>query len=205
MIFKDRTDAGEKLSKELLQDKSLLKNRNEVVIVSLLRGGTIVGKIIAEKLKVDNIALTVTKIGCPFNPELAIGAICFDSIYLQKDIIKRLEFKDEALNLQISLAKLKHKEYIKKFDLEKNKYEIKLKNRITIIVDDGIATGATIKVALLFVKSKKPKKIILAVPVTPTDFDTKGFDKAIILHKDPFFSSVSQFYENFPQVEDNKV
>lgn len=201
MIFKDRTDAGEKLSKKLLQDKNLLKNRKNSIVVSLLRGGVDVGKIIAKKLKIDHVPLAVTKIGSPFNPELAIGAICFDSVYLQGDIIKRLELKDVALNLKISLAKIKHKEYIKKFGLEKIQYERKLKNKLPIIVDDGIATGATIKAALLFIKSKKPKKIVLAVPVAPTDFDTKGFDKTVILHKDAFFSSVSQFYKSFPQVE----
>ncbi len=200
MIFKDRMDAGEKLSVELLKDKVLLKNRKNIIVVSLLRGGVDVGKTIAKKLKTDHVPLAVTKIGSPFNPELAIGAICFDTVYLQEDIIKRLELKDEALNLQISLAKIKHKEYIKKFSLEKIQYERKLKNKIPIIVDDGIATGATTKAALLFVRSKKPKKIILAIPVAPTDFDSKGFDRTIILYKEPFFSSVSQFYENFPQV-----
>lgn len=201
MIFKDREEAGERLSGEILKDKNLLKNRRNIIVVSLLRGGVVVGKTIAKKLKTDHVPLAVTKIGSPSNPELAIGAICFDTVYLQEDSIKRFGLKKEVLNLQISLAKIKNKKYIKEFDLEKIQYKRLLKNKIAIIVDDGIATGATIRAALLLVQSKKPQKIILAVPVAPTDFNIKRFDKAVILHKDPLFSSVSQFYESFPQVD----
>lgn len=202
MIFKDREDAGEKLSEKLFKDKNLLKNRRQVIVVSLLRGGIVVGRVIARKLRLKHISLAVTKIPAPHNPELAIGALCFDTVYLQEDIIGQLDLKEESIKNQISIAKTKHKEYIKKFSLEKIDYEKKLKNKTVIIVDDGAATGATTKAALLFVKSKKAKKIILAIPVTPTDFDTKRFDQVFILHRDPFFSSVSQFYESFPQVEE---
>lgn len=201
MIFKDREDAGEKLSEKLLKDKNLPKNRKNNIVVSLLRGGVVVGKTIAKKLKTDHLPLAVTKIGSPSNPELAIGALCFDTVYLQEDIIRQLGLKKEAIDLQISLARIKNNEYIEKFGLQKIQYAKKLKNKIAIIVDDGVATGSTTKAALQFVKSKKSKKIILAVPVTPSDFDIKGFDKAVILHKDTFFSSVSQFYEHFPQIE----
>ena len=73
------------------------------------------------------------------------------------------------------------------------------------MTDDGIATGSTVKAAILYLKSKKPKSIILAVPVAPTDFSTVGIDKELILHKNFAFGAVSQFYERFPQVEDQEV
>ncbi len=202
MIFKDREDAGKKLSDALLKDRTLLKKRKDIIVVSLLRGGVVVGKTIAKKLELQHIPLAVSKIPAPHNPELAIGAVCFETVYLQENILKQLEIEREEINWQTSIAQIKQKEYIKKFGLEKIQYTKKLKNRVVIIVDDGVATGATTKAALLFAKSRKAKKIILAVPVAPMDFDTKGFDKVFVLHRDPFFSSVSQFYESFPQVEE---
>lgn len=204
MIFKDRGDAGEKLSEELLKDKNLLKERKSIIVVSLLRGGVVVGKTIAGKLHVQNILLAATKIGSPLNPELAIGAVCLNKVHLDKEIIKQLGIKKETVDLQVGLAKFKHYRYIKKFGLEKINYRKKLNKKTAIIVDDGIATGSTVKAAFLFIKSMKPEKIILAVPVAPTDLAlsvVEGFDKIIILHKEPDFNSVSQFYESFPQVE----
>ena len=73
------------------------------------------------------------------------------------------------------------------------------------MVDDGIATGASMKAAALFCKNKKATEVILAVPVAPPDFETEGFDRVFILHKDPGFHAVSQYYDYFPQVEDSEV
>jgi putative phosphoribosyl transferase len=200
MIFKDREDAGKKLSVELLKDKDLLKNQRDIVVVSLLRGGVVVGQVVAEKLQVQNIFLAATKIESPLNPELAIGAVCLNKIYLEKNAMKHLGLEKETIDLQISLAKFKHNRYVRTYNLRKIKYE-KLHNKTIIVVDDGIATGATVKAAYLFIKSMNPRKIILAAPVSPKDFDDRNFDRVIILHKDSSFSSVSQFYERFPQVE----
>jgi len=205
MIFKDRRDAGERLSDELLKNKTLLKKRKDTVVVSLLRGGVIVGQAIAKRIRAVHLPLAVTKISSPFNQELAIGALCFSFVFLQKKIIHRLHLKKEAVDIQISIAKIRHLDYIQKFNLNIDQFKKKLRNKTVLIVDDGIATGATVKAALLFIKSKKPKKIILAVPVSPLDFIMKGFNKTVILHKDAFFSSVSQFYEHFPQVEDKEA
>lgn len=204
MIFKDRRDAGEKLSEELLKNKDLLKKRKDIIIVSLLRGGVVVGKVISKKLKVEHLALVITKIPAPYNPELAIGALCFDTVYLDKNIINLLSLDRAVTPLQIDIAREKQQLYIKRFSLKEKSYNV-LKNKTVILTDDGIATGSTIKAAHLFIKTKKPKKIILAVPVAPTDFDSRGLDKTIILHQDSFFSSVSQFYDDFPQVEDEEV
>lgn len=201
MIFKDREEAGKKLTNELLRHKDLLKDRKNIVIVSLLRGGVVVGGILARKLGAKHIWLAVTKIGAPHNPELAIGAVCFNTIFLQKDEITEFGFSDKDVENQVSLARVKHDLYIQKYNLQKINYNTELKNKIVIITDDGVATGATTKAAQLFVKNKKPEQIILAVPVAPTDFNIQGFDKVVILHKDPMFGAVSQFYENFPQAE----
>ena len=205
MIFKDREEAGEKLSELLKKDRSFIRNKKNAVVVSLLRGGVVVGNIIAKKLKVKHLPLVVTKIPAPYNPELGIGALCFDVTYLENQTISPLSLNHFSIQSQIKIAKNKFDLYCKKFFINKKVYSRQIKNKIIILVDDGIATGSSIKTALLFLKTKKPKKIFLAVPVAPTDFNIKGFDKVFILHRDPYFSSVSQFYQSFPQVEDEGI
>ena len=84
MLFKDRRQAGEKLAAILKHDNVVSQNHKNIIIVSLLRGGVVVGKTIAENLQVKHLPLIVTKISAPNNIELAIGALCYDTIYLDK-------------------------------------------------------------------------------------------------------------------------
>jgi len=196
MLFQDRLDAGNQLADRLTDYK------NNSVIVSLLRGGVIVGDVIAKKLKIPHLFLAAVKISHPNQPELAIGALCFNKIYLDNQYVSF--FDKKITNQQIKNAKIKFSSYLKRFNLKKLGYK-KLKSKTVILVDDGIATGATVKAALMFLKSQCPKKIILVVPAASTDFKNPGFNEIIILHCDPFFSAVSQFYKEFPQVEDKEI
>ena len=206
MIFKSRQDAGERLA-EIIKNDPYIKRRlvrSRVLAVSLLRGGIIVGDIIAKKLKIGHLPLIVAKIPAPNNPELAIGALCFDIIFLEKKIISSLDFDKATIQKQIAQARKKFEDYQRRFSLHEEQFN-RLKNYHLILADDGIATGATVKAALLFLKSKKPRKIFLAIPVAPIDFEEKDFDKVFIIHEDPCLTSVSQFYENFFQVNDEQV
>lgn len=205
MIFKDRREAGRKLLVRLFEDREIKKNKGKVVIISLLRGGIVVGDVIAKGLDVKHLPLVVTKIPAPHSPELAIGALCFDMVYLEKSVVDSLGLDKGIISLQIDIAREKFNSYLKRFGIKQSVYTRSLKNKIVVVVDDGIATGSTIKAAVLFLKSKKPKSIILAVPVAPTDFYIVGVDKQFILYKDFAFGAVSQFYEHFPQVEDEEV
>jgi len=205
MVFKDREEAGEKLSELLKKDRSFIRSKKKAIVVSLLRGGVVVGNIIAKKLKIKHLPLVVTKIPAPYNSELAIGALCFNITYLEKQIVSPLSLNHFSVQSQIKIAKNKFNLYCKKFSINKKIYDRLLKNKIVVLVDDGIATGSSIKTSLLFLKTKKPKKIFLAAPVAPTDFDSGNFDKVFILHYDPSFSAVSQFYTSFPQLEDEEV
>lgn len=199
MIFKDRKEAGKKLAYLLCK-----KNLKNAVVISLLRGGVVIGEEISRRLKINHLPLAVAKIPAPQQAELAIGALCFNFTYFESQIASSLNIDKSTIRKQINIAKEKFKSYLGRFNLKKSTYK-KIKNKVVILVDDGIATGSTIKTALLFVKSLKPKKIILASPVAPIDFINPGFDQLIIFHYDPFFSSVSQFYKNFPQVEDEEI
>ncbi len=192
MIFKDRKEAGKKLA-------DLLKKKLKKVdyVVSLLRGGVIVGQEIADNFKVLHLFLPVAKVSHPFNSELAIGALCFDKIYWENENI--LEVFP-----QIKIAKEKFCSYLKRFCLKKSDFK-KIKNKVVVLVDDGIATGSTVKAAALFLKSQKIKRLILASPVAPTGFNSNKFNQIIIFHRDPFLSAISQYYESFPQVEDEEI
>lgn len=205
MIFKDRTDAGRKLLVRLFEDSNIKKNKTKVVVVSLLRGGIVVGETITNGLQAKHLPLAVAKIPAPHNPELALGAVCFDVTYLEKNVLNSLGLTKGEIAIGVDLAQEKFKSYAKKFNIRKAKYSRVFKNKLVILVDDGIATGSTVKAAILYLKTKKPKLIYLAVPVAPYDFSAVAIDKEIILHKDFGFGAVSQFYASFPQVEDDEV
>jgi len=205
IIFKDRIDAGKKLAKLILKSNFFkkIKERKDVVVVSLLRGGFIVGAVLAKTLRFKNLALPVAKISHPQNPELAIGALCFSKIYWENNFLKGF-FSKEEFNQALKKSKQKFVSYSEQFFIEEKDFN-SLKDKVVILVDDGVATGATIKAAFLFLKEKKPKKIILAVPVAPADFRGLDFDKFFIYHKEKDFSAISQFYDNFSQVDNEEI
>ncbi len=203
MIFKDRQEAANKLYL-LLREDPLLKYKDKIVVVSLLRGGVVLGTILAKKLHCLHLPLVVTKIPAPYNFELAIGALCFDITYLENKTLDYLQLKKGEIRKQIKIAEHKFIQYNNSFNLDEKVYN-QLKDKVVILVDDGIATGASVRAALLFLRSKNPPKVCLAVPVAAADTDFRGFDKLFILQKPRALSAVSQFYKNFSQVEDKEV
>lgn len=196
MIFKDRAEAGKKLAERL--EKNL-------IVVSLVRGGVVVGAEVAKILNLAHLPLVSVKISAPGRPELAIGGLCFNSIFIDKKFVKFLGLEQEEIDQQIDLAQKKFVAYNQRFHLNKQLYKKKLKDKKVVVVDDGIATGATVKAGQLFLKTCRPVKIYLAAPVAPADFHPEGFDKVYILSYEPSFSAVSQFYESFSQVENDQV
>ncbi len=205
MIFKDRQEAGQLLAKKLAKDKDLKRHKNNLMVFSLLRGGVVIGAQISKKLNIPHYPLIVAKIPAPYNPELAIGALCFKSVYLNKAIIKSLALSKKELNQQIQIAKIKQKNYIKQFKINIKDSILLPKNKWVILADDGIATGSTAKSACLFLKSTKAKKVFLATPVAPRGFNSSDFNKVFILNNDRSFSAVSRFYRYFPQIENKEV
>ncbi len=205
MIFKDRKDAAQQLSEKLLADPYIQKNKTNAVVVSLLRGGTVLGHTIAQKLGTPHLALSSVKIPSPHYPELGLGALCFDFTYLDPGIIGSLGLPHASVQKQITIAQYKFKKYQSLFRLKKKQCKNKLYKKIALLVDDGIATGSTAKAAYLFLRSLKPNIIVLAVPVAPTHFHARGFDRFFVLYREDAFSSVSQFYAHFPQVDTDEV
>lgn len=198
MIFKDRVDAGKKLG-QMLKGKY-----RKTAVVSLLRGGAVVGKEVAKILESPHYSLPVAKISSPIQPELALGALCFDEVFLDKNIIGSFSFSRPVIVNQINLAREKFQSYLRRFRIKKSNF-LKIKKQVAVLIDDGIATGATMRAGALFVKTLGPEKIVAAVPVAPAGFSSAGFDEVVIYHQDPQMSAISRFYKDFSQLEDGDV
>lgn len=203
MHFKDRHEAGINLA-ERLKD---YKNNKDVIVLAIPRGGVEVGYEISKSLNVKLDIIVTKKIGLPDDEEFAIGSVGPD---------KKVMLNEETIRIyNVSDAYLKEKtremgrEIARRYRAYRGKYELQgLKDKIVILTDDGIATGFTTKAAIDYIKSQNPKKLILAVPVAPSNLNNeirKNVDEFICLHSTSLFFSISQFYDNFPQLEDDDV
>lgn len=207
-MFKNRQEAGQKLALEL---KKIIKGEN-FVVVALLRGGIVLGKIVADYFKVPLKPLSVKKIGAPLNSELAIGAVTFNkTYYFDNKLIKHLHI-DKNYMENLFEAKWKEAKTLQdKFPTSprlRRAGNSSLKNKKVVIIDDGAATGTTAICASIYAKKEKAKEVILAVPVIAKD-SVKTikpyFDRIVSLKIADNLVSISQFYREFPQVEDKEV
>lgn len=199
--FKNRVDAGKQLASAL---KPVSK---DAIVLAIPRGGMVVGFEVAKALGVQLDVVITRKIGAPDNPELAIGAVAEDGTAILDDGLVRM--------LQVS------KGYISE-EVEKQKMEIKrrllryrgdmpypiLEDREVIVVDDGVATGSTLKAAIMSIRKKRAKTIIVAVPVGPlnTVNELKRIvDNLVCLQTPEPFYAIGEFYDDFEQTEDEEV
>lgn len=206
-LFKDRQEAGQKLAM-ILED---FKGKNAVVL-ALPRGGVVVGAEIAKVLGLSLDIIVVRKIGSPESEEYAIGAIDVDGDGVwNEEELKRVN--KEWLAQKIQKEKV---EAQRRFNLyRRGKAPLDLKDKIAIIVDDGIATGLTIKSAIRYARKLGAQKVVVASPLAPQETvddikkeaDSTGSPQAEIrvLETPAFFFAIGQFYETFPQVEDDEV
>jgi len=199
MKFRDRHEAGKLLAEKLIK----FKNKKNVLVLGIPRGGVEVASNIAKKLKVPLSIAVTKKIGHPEQPEFAIGAVSLGNYIIDTEYEKLvgqdyIKSTIEDMNAEI---KRRYKEYSKEKIPELN-------NKIIILVDDGLATGYTMLAAIKYAKSKNPKKVIVAVPVAAQDSFEKSkeiADEVICLHIPAFFSSVGSFYQSFEQLDDKEV
>ena len=203
MIFKDRKDAAQKLIFKLQE----YKKNPQAIVLALPRGGIIPAYEIAKELKLPLDLIISQKIGAPFLKELAIGAITEDGqAFFDENIISTYDISKEYIKQE---TQKKIKEANRRENLyRKNLPPLNLQNKIAILVDDGVATGATMLVTIKSVKAKKAKKIIVAVPVIAPDSlrkIEKEVDQVIYLDAPQSFAAVGQFYEYFDQIDDNTV
>jgi putative phosphoribosyl transferase len=200
--FRDRIDAGKRLAAALTDFSS-----KDAVVLAIPRGGVVVGYEIAAALNLPLDVIIPHKLGAPDNPELAIGAVAEDgSAVLDKQLIAYLSVD----NRYIEEEKQRQREEIeRRLKVYRQGMTLReLKGKDVIVVDDGIATGSTMKAALLSVKNQGAKSITVAIPVGPPstiDELKKLADRVICLSTPEFFQAIGQFYDDFSQTTDEEV
>lgn len=200
MIFKDRVDAAEKLAKKL----EWIKKENPVIL-AIPRGGVVTGDVIAKTLGLSLDIIVSRKIGAPYNPELAIGAVVHDgSFFPNSNLINALGIPQKYIDEKIAEQLEEIERRLEKF---RGRKEYDLKDKTVVLVDDGIATGATVFVAVEWIKKQKPKRIIVAIPVGPRDTVERlsKIAEVVVLYDPIMFGAVGEFYHSFDQVEDYQV
>lgn len=200
MMFKDRIDAAKKLAKKLEGIK-----KEQPIILAIPRGGVVTGDVIAKTLHAPLDVVVSRKIGSPNNPELAIGAVMHDgSFFPNSSLIDVLGVQRDYLDEQIADQLSEIQRRLKKF---RGGINYDLKDKTVVLVDDGIATGATVFAALEWIKKQKPKRIIVAIPVGPRDTIERLAQVAevVVLYDPIAFGAVGEFYDSFDQVEDSEV
>lgn len=203
MIFHDRAEAGKLLAEKLKK----YKFHPDCIVLGLPRGGVITAYEIAKALKLPLDILCPRKIGAPFNPEYAIGAITETGKEIfDRETIEYLSIPPETIKKLIEEQKKIAAKRLKTY--RGNRPIRNLKDKIALIVDDGIATGATMKAAILTAKEEGAKSIVVAVPVSPRDTMEsieKMVNEVVYLDLPLSFQAVGQFYRIFDQTEDEEV
>lgn len=200
MHFSNRREAGKKLAGKLKK----YRGKKDAIMLGIPRGGVEVAFEAAKELRIPLSVLVTKKIGYPSDPEFAIGAVGPGSHYKISEGYAAEIGKDYIKSTVKELSKEIGRRY-KKY--AKGKIP-EIKNRIVILVDDGLATGFTMMAAIEYAKSQKPRKIIVAVPVAAQDSleeIRKLADETVCLHIPMFFGSVGSFYRDFQQLEDEDV
>jgi putative phosphoribosyl transferase len=196
-MIRNRHEAAIMLSQELQKYKG-----QDGVVLAIPRGGVPIGAIIAKDLEMPLELALIKKIGHPANPEYAIGAVSMHNVVLNKSV----KVPEDYVNREITkIQEELHRRY-KLFMGEKP--PLNLKDKLVIIVDDGIATGQTLLATVELVKEQQPKKVVIAVPVAPPQAIDKFepmVDELICLMAPPEFFAVGQFYREFLQVSDEEV
>lgn len=203
MLFQDRQDAGQKMV--ALLEK--YKDNTQAIILALPRGGVVVAYEVAKALNLPLDLVVPRKIGAPGNPEFAIGAIAEDGEPIfNQEIVSAYGITKEYIDSEVEKERKEAKRRLKTYRGDRPPLE--LKDKIAILIDDGIATGATMQAAIRSVKAKGAKKIIVAVPVTAQDSLKQiqsEVDEVIYLDAPLFFGAVGAFYKEFDQTTDEEV
>ena len=202
MLFKDRFDAGQQLANQLKRFE------NDYPLILLVpRGGVEVGLETIRRYQLDWDFMIPRKIGAPHNKEIAIGAVTMDGNYLlYEEYINQIDVSSDYIQEQIQQEMMEIKRRLQKYRGSETFPPVM--TQTVILIDDGIATGFTLLAAIKSIHAHTPKKLILAVPVAPTE-TIEAFrqfvDDIICLHSIDRFTSVGAYYESFPQVTEEQM
>lgn len=201
-MFRDREQAGEALADELTR-RSI---RGPVVVLGIPRGGVPVAACVADALRAPLGVVVARKLGAPWQPELAIGAVASDgTVFVDKETAELVGADDEYIESERERQSREARYRESKFNGARTG---PLEGKTVIVVDDGIATGSTMIAAVRSLKARGAMEVVVAVPVGPPDTIERlrrEADTVICLREEPDFFAVGQFYEYFPQVDDEDV
>lgn len=200
-FFADRTEAAEALALRLRDYYG-----RKPLILAIPRGAVPMGKIIAQRLDGDLDVILVRKLGAPFDPEYAIGAVDETGwLHLSgvaEDTAAMRAYVQQEKRRQLDILEQRRAQYTP------FRHRIDPQGRIVIVIDDGLATGATMIAALHAARARHPAELVCAVPLAPRQGLAAAAhfaDKVICLHTPDNFAAVGQFYRHFPQVDDHEV
>ncbi|RUV54376.1 MULTISPECIES: phosphoribosyltransferase [unclassified Mesorhizobium] len=203
-MFRDRQEAGQKLGVEL--EKLRLR---QPIILALPRGGVPVAAEVAQALKAPLDLIIVRKVGAPGNPELAVAAIVDGDppdVVLNREIIEAYSLDDDEL--RVLIAKERPELQRRRLAYRGNCPPLSIAGKTAIIVDDGVATGTTMKVAIRALKRRSPLKLVVAIPVAPPDTLADLANEAdciVCLSQPAHFQALAYHYRSFPQLTDEEV
>lgn len=203
MVFRDRGDAGRQLADRL----AFLRGQPDLLVLGIPRGGVVVAAEIACALDAPLDVFIAHKIGAPFNPELAIGALTGNGeVMLDDDLVSELRLSRSEIEREVESQRGELARRLLLF--RKERPALPVAGRPVVLVDDGVATGSTVLASLRALRSQSPAKTILAIPVGPAE--TMGrlereCDQAVVLETPEPFWAVGRFYARFEQTEDAEV
>ena len=214
-LFLDRRQAANVLAEKLrsltemeVRGQKDSQQEQQLIILAIPRGGVVTGDVIASALNAKLDIVVSRKVGAPYNSELAIGAVMHDGTFFPNIyIIKTLRVSQEYIDEQISTQMKEIERRLRRFRATKGHY-YDIKGKTIVLVDDGIATGATIFAAIEWIRRQNPKELIVAGPVAPRDTVDKLrqiVDNVVVLHAPVSFEAVGAFYQDFSQVSDDVV
>lgn len=202
-LFRDRHDAGQRLAQKLLR----YKEAKDTIVIALPRGGVVVGYDVSRILCLPLDVLITRKLGTPSNPELAMGAVAETGyVHMNSDVIREYHVSKAELDEEMLCQKSEVHRRIQRY--RGGRALPSLKGQTVILVDDGIATGATFYATLGALIKSETARVVAAVPVAPPRIvaELKTLvDEVVALHTSEWFFGIGQFYEQFPQVEDEEV
>jgi predicted phosphoribosyltransferase len=198
-MFADRTDAGERLAARLVEE-----GVDADLVLAIPRGGLPVGRVVADRLGVPLDVVVAVKLGAPGNPELAVGAVAGDgSVWTNDELVSRLGVDDEYLREEQARAQAAASQKLREY--RGGESLSRLDGERVVVVDDGLATGATALACVRQVQAAGAETVVLAVPVAAADSVNRVRDegaRVVAVETPESFGAVGQFYRDFRQVRD---